>query len=86
MRLAFAICVVFGTVVFPLAAQAPADLILLNGRIFTSDPSMQYANAVAIRGERIQAVGDNEAIRRLAGPETRVVDLAGRTVVPGFND
>lgn len=64
----------------------PPDLILAGGRVFTSDPDRPWAEAVAVRGERIAAVGTSAEIGRLAGPKTRRVDLAGRVVVPGFND
>lgn len=62
------------------------DLILAGGRVFTADSAHPWAEAVAISGERIQAVGTDAEIRSLAGKATRVVELGGRTVVPGFND
>lgn len=64
----------------------PADLVLLNGRIITSDPLRPTAEALAIRQDRILAVGSSQEIERLATPSTRKVDLQGRTVIPGFND
>src|SRR5437868_3402081 len=63
-----------------------ADLILTNGKIFTSDSSALFVSAIAIRGQRVLAVGTDAAVTRLAGPKTRRVDLGRRTVVPGFND
>jgi len=66
--------------------QAPADLVLTNGKIITVDNRFAIAQAVAIRGERIAAVGTNAEIARLAGPATRRIDLRGRAVVPGFID
>lgn len=86
MRFGFAIFLVICAAMMRLAAQAPADLILLNGKIFTSDPSRPSVAALAIRGTRIQATGDNDEIRKLAGETTRIIDLGGRTVVAGFND
>ena len=68
------------------AEEAPADLILFNGKIFTSDRDHPYVQAVAIRGERIIAVGDSEKIRALRTAGTRPIDLGGRTVIPGIND
>ena len=68
------------------AQQAAPDLILFNGKIFTSNEAHPYAQAVAIRGERISAVGDSEIIKGLAGPNTKLLDLGGRTVIPGIND
>lgn len=66
--------------------QAAPDLVLFNGKIFTSNEAHPYAQAVAIRGERISAVGDSEIIKGLAGPNTKLLDLGGRTVIPGIND
>jgi predicted amidohydrolase YtcJ len=66
--------------------QPHADLILLNGRIFTSDLAHPYVQAVAIRGDRIVATGDDDRLRKLGGPQTRQIDLGGRTVIPGIND
>jgi predicted amidohydrolase YtcJ len=66
-------------------AQAP-DTVLLNGRIVTLDARSTVAEALAVRDGRIAAVGASAAIRALAGPATRVVDLGGRTVIPGLID
>lgn len=63
-------------------AQA-ADLVILNGKIVTVDSLDRVVRAVAVRGNRIVAVGD---IRRWRGPRTRVIDLKGRTMLPGFID
>src|SRR5258707_14080601 len=64
----------------------PADLILVNGRIATQDGRGSFASALAIRGERFAAVGDERSIAALRGPGTRVIDAGGRTVIPGLND
>ncbi|NUP00585.1 MAG: amidohydrolase [Nonomuraea sp.] len=64
----------------------PADLILVNGDVLTLDETFACEQAVAIRGNTIVAAGTDAAIRALAGPRTRVIDLAGRTVLPGIND
>ncbi len=69
-----------------LNSQTAADLALVNGRIWTVNDRMPEAQAVACRGGRIIAVGTNAEVRRLVGSRTRVVDLNGRRVVPGFND
>ena len=63
-----------------------ADLILYNGKIFTSDKEKLYVQALAIKGNRILAVGNNSSIVKLAVPGTRKIDVQGKTVVPGFND
>ena len=57
--------------------QAAPDLILSNGKIVTVDERFTIAQAVAIAGDRIVAVGSNQEIAKLAGPQTRRVDLAG---------
>ena len=68
-------------------AQQPApDLVLSNGKIITVDERFTIAQAVAITGDRIVAVGTNQDIVRLAGPNTRRIDLMGRAVTPGLID
>jgi predicted amidohydrolase YtcJ len=70
-----------------LAAQQPrADLILVNGRVLTVDASDRVAQAIAISGNRIVAVGTNADVERVAGPDAKRIDLAGRTVTPGLLD
>ena len=59
------------------------DLVLVHGRLFGADTS---AHALAIRGDRISAIGTDESILKMTGPATVVYDLAGRTAMPGFND
>lgn len=61
-----------------------ADLILTNARILTMDPDNPRAEAIAIAGDRILAVGRNDDIRALAGPDTRRRDAGGATLLPGF--
>ena len=73
-------------VAVPYAQQPVADVILSNGKIITVDERFTIAQAVAVRGERILAVGTNQEIARLAGPSTRRIDLRGRAVVPGLID
>lgn len=67
-------------------SQVNADLVLLNGKIWTVNDRQPEAEAVAILGNRIIAVGASKDLRKLIGPQTRVLDLQGRRVVPGFND
>jgi predicted amidohydrolase YtcJ len=66
--------------------QAPPDVVLTNGKIITVDDRFSIAQAVAIRGGRIVAVGSTQQISGLAGPGTRRIDLRGRSVVPGLID
>src|SRR5258705_13752499 len=64
----------------------PADLILVNGRIATQDGRGSFASALAIRGDRFAAGGDERSVAALRGPGTRVIDAGGRTAIPGLND
>ncbi|MDQ0419238.1 putative amidohydrolase YtcJ [Peteryoungia aggregata LMG 23059] len=63
-----------------------ADLVIHNARILTMDDERPRAEAIALTGNRITAVGGNDEILELAGPQTRVVDAGGATVLPGFNE
>jgi predicted amidohydrolase YtcJ len=69
-----------------VAQTLPPDLLLLNGKIITVDDRFTIAQAVAIRGDRILAVGTSQEMARLAGPNTRRIDLNGRSVIPGLID
>ena len=78
-----------------MLAQAPGippevlaypEIILYNGEVLTADDQFTNAEAMAIRGDQILTVGSTGDIRRLAGPQTRQIDLNGRSVVPGFFD
>lgn len=87
-RRSFLSGVVAASALFGTAAcfGATADLILHNGRIVTVDGSFSIAQAVAIADGRISAVGTNASVMKNRGAETRVVDLGGRTVLPGLAD
>lgn len=67
-------------------AQSRVDLIALHGKIWTEDPHRPEVEALAVRDQRIVAAGDSAEIQKLAGEGTKVIDLRGRRVVPGFND
>lgn len=67
-------------------ADRPPELVLLGGSIATMDPARRWAQALAVRDGRIVAVGTDAAVGPLAGKATRVIELRGRTVVPGFQD
>jgi predicted amidohydrolase YtcJ len=68
------------------AQQSRADLVLLHGDLFTVDSQHPRAQAIAVRGDRIAAVGSDADVQRCVGPNTRVVDLHGRLGIPGFID
>jgi predicted amidohydrolase YtcJ len=63
-----------------------ADLAFVNGAVYTVDAARSRARAVAVRGGRIVAVGTDDDVREHLGPRTEVVDLAGRMLLPGFQD
>ena len=67
-------------------AQTPVDLVLVNGKVITVDPNDAIAQAIAVAGGRIVAVGTTEAIRARAGSATQIIDLGGRAVTPGLID
>ncbi|HEX6131746.1 MAG TPA: amidohydrolase [Actinomycetota bacterium] len=66
--------------------DGPADLLLVNGAVYTVDAARRWAQAVAVRAGRIVAVGSDDDVAALRGAASEVVDLAGRMVVPGFQD
>ena len=71
---------------FPRLQNPTADLILYNGVVWTVDEKNPTAQAVAINGNKIVSVGKNDDVLKHRGPQTRVIDLKGQFVVPGFND
>jgi len=70
----------------PMSATGSADMVLVNGKIITVDAKDTIAQAVAIKGGLIQAIGTSEEIRTRAGAATRIVDLKGKAVTPGLID
>jgi hypothetical protein len=69
-----------------LAADAPADLIVTNGRMWTAEVQRPWVEALAVRAGRLALVGTTAEALALKGPKTQVVDAGGRLVLPGFND
>jgi predicted amidohydrolase YtcJ len=83
----FSLALVILMSVFSCRKPVPADLVLQNGQIFTVDRNNPLAEAVAVTGNRIAAVGSDREIEKFITPgATRVIDLGGKFVVPGFND
>ena len=70
----------------PPEVLAYADIVLYNGQVLTVDDDFTIAEAVAIRDGKFLALGSDQRIRALAGPNTRQIDLQGKSVVPGFID
>jgi len=75
-----------GALVLSACAAPSADTVLFNGKIFTSDSTHPWAEALIVRGERVIAVGTSVEIQTQAPESARRIDLAGRTVIPGLND
>ena len=67
-------------------SEAPVTIAVVNARAWTGDPRRPWADAIAVRGERIAAVGSSAEIRKLAGRDARVIDARGMMLVPGFID
>ena len=65
---------------------APADIVFKNGTIYSPNERSSQAQAIAVKGDKIVFVGTNAAAQKYVGPKTRVVDLHGNTVLPGFTD
>jgi len=85
MKLFFMLAVMLGFC-GRLSAQSTADMVVLDAKIWTVDPQNPQAEALASQGERLLAVGSNREIRRYIGPNTRVLRLQGKRVLPGFID
>jgi predicted amidohydrolase YtcJ len=89
-RLSFLVMSLFVLWTMPLIAQGPyqpaADLIIENAKVWTVDKAIPSAQAVAVLGDRIVAVGSNAEVEVWRGPQTQVLDAAGRLLLPGFND
>ena len=87
--LAIAVLITLGSSTAAIAQDAKtqsADTILINGKVYTVDAKQSWTQAVAIRGEKIVAVGDDTEIEKLRGPQTKVIDAGGKLVLPGFVD
>jgi predicted amidohydrolase YtcJ len=70
----------------PQAMASTSDLLLLHGHIYTGAPKSPWAEALAVTGSRIDAVGTDAQLSARRGPSSRVIDLHGRTVIPGIVD
>jgi predicted amidohydrolase YtcJ len=70
----------------PLQSRVTADIVFKNGNVYTANDKAPQAQAIAIKADRIVFVGTNAAAQRFVGSNTRVVDLQGKTVLPGFTD
>src|SRR5437763_10190969 len=82
LRLALLVCILAS----PAFAQPAADLVLRGGKVVTVDSGWHVAQALAVRNGRFIAIGDDATIAHYAGPNTQVIELGGKTVVPGLID
>jgi predicted amidohydrolase YtcJ len=81
-----AVVMLVGLIRPALAAAQGADTVLINGKVLTVDREFSTREAIAIRDGRIAAVGTTADVRKLAGAQTRIIDLQGKTVIPGLID
>jgi predicted amidohydrolase YtcJ len=86
-RVFLSICI-FPFVITTAKSQQPtsADMVILNGHVWTVDQAHPQAEAVAIHGNRIVAVGADAEIAKWVGPQTKKIDAQGKSVLPGFVD
>ena len=85
--ISLSLCVLAGFIAEAAGQGAqPADAVFVNGKVFTANPGSEIVEAFAIKGDRFIAVGSSAEVRRYAGPQTNVIDLGGRLVVPGLAD
>ncbi len=85
-RLGGGLAILLGGALVAASAEKPADLILTNGKVVTMDEAKPVAEAVAVLGDRVVLVGTAAEVAKRRGPKTRVIDLGGKTAMPGFID
>lgn len=87
MKLLFIVLAILLLAVAPFRPRvAPADIVFKNGNVYTANDKAPQAEAIAVKADRIVFVGTNAAAQKYVGPNTRVIDLHGNTVLPGFTD
>src|SRR6476659_832669 len=87
MKLLLSVFTILFLSLVPLQQRvAPADIVFKNGNVYTANDQSPQAQAIAVKGDKIVFVGSNAAAQKYVGPRTRVVDLHGNTVLPGFTD
>ena len=68
------------------ARVAPAEILIVHAKVYTLDPQKPWAQAIAIRDGKVQAVGSDEEVERFRGIGTKRIDAGGKLVLPGFTD
>src|ERR1700752_4868989 len=86
MKLFFFAAILLLVSVIPVQQQSAADIVFKNGNVYTANDKSAKAQAIAVKGDKIVFVGTNEAAQKFIGTNTRIVDLKGNTVLPGFTD
>ncbi|MDE1933663.1 amidohydrolase [Bradyrhizobium sp.] len=86
LRLAIAVALAFAAAAAQAQSPAPADVVFINGKVFTADGGDQVVQGFAIKGDRFVAAGSDGEMHRYVGAQTRVVDLKGHFVSPGITD
>ena len=87
MRARRSLVIFCAAVAFVLSGRIVAsDTILIHGHIYTGSPKAPWVQALAVSGSRIEAVGTDQEILSHKQPQTKVIDLQGRTVIPGISD
>ena len=86
LRLAIAVALAFAAAAAQAQSPAPADIVFVNGKVFTADGGDHVVQGFAIKGDRFVAAGSDGEMRRYVGAQTRVVDLKGHFVSPGITD
>src|SRR5678815_4127220 len=86
MKLFFIASTLLLLIFIPTKQSTVADIVFKNGNIYTANDKSPKAQAIAVKGDKIVFVGTNEAAQKFVGTNTRVVDLKGNTVLPGFTD
>ena len=79
-------CFVIGLFCSALFAETPADLLITNARVYTVNSKQPWAEAIAIHGDKIVAVGSRKELQKFQGASTKTIDAGGRLVLPGFTD
>jgi predicted amidohydrolase YtcJ len=86
MRLARTLLIAAGCAALSFQTALAQERVLVNGKIFTGNPQQPYAEAVSIRGGKIVAVGSRHEVDASVGADAQVVDLGGKTLLPGLID
>ena len=86
LRICFSLLFLAASLSAAAKSATPADVIVINAHIYTVNPQQAWAEAIAVRGDHIVAVGDNVKINGYRGKTTKVIDAHGRLVLPGFTD